>query len=318
MLRYALRRLTQMIPVLVVISIVTFILMGLVVGDPTYIILGQETAADEQTVEQLREDLGINRPLPVQYLDWLGHVLTGDLGQSWRTPIPVMETMISRLPVTLELTFLALALALSISIPLGTTAALRPGSLVDLAISGFASISLSVPNFWLGILLIFGFSLHLGWLPSSGYTPFTEDPVQNLKYMILPTVTLATAYVGMQARYVRSAMLEVLDQDYVRTARAKGLSARIVVFRHAMRNALIPIITILGLEMGSLFAGAVVTETIFSLPGMGTLLIESIFGRDLPVVQGVVLFITLAVVVVNLITDLGYAILDPRIRAMYG
>jgi len=223
-----------------------------------------------------------------------------------------------RLPVTLELAFLALVLALSISIPLGTIAALRPGSPLDLAISGFAAISLSIPNFWLGILLIFAFSLKLGWLPSSGYVSFTADPAQNLKLMILPTVTLAMAYIGSQARYVRSTMLEVLDQDYVRTARAKGLKSHIVIFRHAMRNALIPIITILGLEMGSLFAGAVVTETIFSLPGMGTLLIEAVFGRDLPLVQGVVLFITFAVVLVNLITDLSYAILDPRIRAMYG
>jgi peptide/nickel transport system permease protein len=307
-----------MVPVLLVISIATFMLMGLVVGDPVYIILGQETAVDEQTIQQMREDLGVNRPLPVRYLDWLSHVLTGDLGKSWRTPIPVTETIMDRLPVTMELAFLALALALSIAVPLGTIAALRPGSPLDLAISAFAAISLSIPNFWLGILLIFAFSLKLGWLPSSGYVSFTTDPVQNLKLMILPTTTLAMAYIGSQARYVRSTMLEVLDQDYVRTARAKGLKSHVVVLRHAMRNGLIPIVTILGLEMGSLFAGAVVTETIFSLPGMGTLLIEAIFGRDLPLVQGVVLFITLAVVAVNLITDLSYAILDPRIRAMYG
>lgn len=307
-----------MVPVLIVISIATFALMSLVVGDPVLVILGQETAADQQTIDRMREDLGVDRPVPVQYLDWMRHVLTGDLGDSWRTPLSVTETIRARLPVTLELTFLALALALAVSIPLGTVAALRPGSPIDVAVSAFASISLSIPNFWLGILLIFAFSLKLGWLPSSGYVPFSEDPVQNLKLMILPTLTLATGYIGSQARYVRSSMLEVLDQDYVRTARAKGLRSSTVVFRHAMKNALIPIVTILGLQMGGLFAGAVVTETIFSLPGMGTLIIDAIFGRDLPVVQGVVLFITLMVVVVNLITDLAYGVLDPRIRAMYG
>jgi peptide/nickel transport system permease protein len=307
-----------MVPVLVVISIATFALMSLVVGDPVLVILGQETAADQQTVDRMREDLGVDRPLPVQYLDWVRHVVSGDLGTSWRTPVPVTETIRARLPVTIELTFLALGLALAISIPLGTVAALRPGSPVDVVISTLASISLSLPNFWLGILLIFAFALKLGWLPSSGFVPLRDDPVQNLKLMILPTLTLSTGYIGSQARYVRSAMLEVLDQDYVRTARAKGLGARAVVFTHAMKNALIPIVTILGLEMGGLFAGAVVTETIFSLPGMGTLIIDAIFGRDLPVVQGVVLFITLMVVVVNLLTDLTYGLLDPRIRSMYG
>jgi peptide/nickel transport system permease protein len=222
------------------------------------------------------------------------------------------------LPVTLELTFLALGLALLISIPVGVVAALRPGSLLDVVISALSSVSLSVPNFWLGLILIYVFALKLGWLPSAGYVPFREDPLQNLKLMILPTLTLATAYIGSQARYTRSVMLDILSQDYIRTARAKGLAATVVVQRHALKNALIPLVTIIGLELAGLFGGAVVTETIFSLPGVGTLLTQSIFGRDLPMVQGVVLFITLSVVLINIAVDILYAFLDPRVRAVYG
>jgi peptide/nickel transport system permease protein len=318
MLRYVLRRLIVMVPVLLVISLVTFALMSIVIGDPVLLILGQETAADEQTIERMRADLGLDRPLPVQYVDWLSHVARGDLGQSMRSPVPVSQTIIDRLPVTLELTLLTLVLSLSIALPLGIVAALRPGSLVDVAISAMASIGLSIPNFWLGILLIYAFALKLGWLPSGGFVRFTEDPLQNLKLMILPTMTLSTAYIGSQARYMRSAMLDVLGQDYVRTARAKGLAERTVIWAHAARNALMPVITIVGLELAGLFGGAVVTETIFSLPGIGTLLVQSVFGRDVTMVQGIVLFITLAVVLVNLVTDLAYALVDPRIRVSYG
>lgn len=317
MLRYALRRLVVMVPVLLVISLGTFALMSIVIGDPVLLILGQETAADEETIERMRADLGLDRPLPLQYLDWLSHVARGDLGNSMRSPVSVTDTILERLPVTLELTLLTLLLSLTISLPLGIAAALRPGSVVDVAISALSSIGLSIPNFWLGILLIYVFALKLGWLPSGGFVRFTEDPLQNLKLMILPTLTLSTAYIGSQARYMRSAMLDVLNQDYVRTARSKGLTERAVVWTHAVRNALMPVITIVGLEVAGLFGGAVVTETIFSLPGIGTLLIQSVFGRDITMVQGVVLFITLAVVLVNLVTDLAYAVIDPRIRVSY-
>jgi peptide/nickel transport system permease protein len=317
MLRYALRRLFVMVPVLLVISLATFALMSIVIGDPVLLILGQETAADEETIERMRADLGLDRPLPLQYLDWLSHVARGDLGRSMRSPVTVTDTIIERLPVTLELTLLTLLLSLTISLPLGIAAALRPGSMIDVAISAIASIGLSIPNFWLGILLIYGFALKLGWLPSGGFVRFTEDPLENLKLMILPTLTLSTAYIGSQSRYMRSAMLDVLNQDYVRTARSKGLNERAVVWSHAVRNALMPVITIVGLEVAGLFGGAVVTETIFSLPGIGTLLVQSVFGRDTTMVQGVVLFITLAVVLVNLATDLAYALVDPRIRVSY-
>lgn len=317
MLRYALRRLIVMVPVLLVVSLATFALMSIVIGDPVLLILGQETAADEETIERMRTDLGLDRPLPLQYLDWLSHVARGDLGRSMRSPVMVTDTIIERLPVTLELTLLTLLLSLTISLPLGIAAALRPGSLIDVAISAIASIGLSIPNFWLGILLIYGFALKLGWLPSGGFVRFTEDPLQNLKLMILPTLTLSTAYIGSQSRYMRSAMLDVLNQDYVRTARSKGLTERAVIWSHAVRNALMPVITIVGLEVAGLFGGAVVTETIFSLPGIGTLLVQSVFGRDVTMVQGVVLVITLAVVLVNLVTDLAYAFVDPRIRVSY-
>lgn len=318
MLRYLLRRVMQMVPVLLAISIVTFALMSIVIGDPVLVILGQETNADQQTVDRMREDLGLNRPLPVQYLDWLGHVARGDLGKSMRTPNSVLDTIQARLPVTLQLTFMALTLSLAVAIPLGIVAARRPGSLIDVIVSASAAISLSMPNFWLGIILIYVFALKLGWLPSGGFVAFRDDPLQNLKLMILPTLTLSTGYIGSQARYMRSTMLDVLGQDYVRTARAKGLVERTVVRRHAARNALMPMATIVGIELAGLFGGAVVTETIFSLPGLGTLLIQSVSGRDITMVQGVVLFITLAVVIVNLLTDLTYALLDPRIRASYG
>ena len=213
---------------------------------------------------------------------------------------------------------MALGLALLVSIPLGALASLRPGSKLDVLISIFASVSLSVPNFWLGLILIYVFALTLGWLPSGGYVPFKQDASRNLEHMILPTLTLCTGLIGAQARYVRSSMLDVLDQDYIRTARAKGLREPFVILRHALRNALMPVVTIVGLELGTLLGGAVVTETIFSLPGIGSLLVSSVFGRDIPMIQGLILFITTVVVLTNLATDIMYAVLDPRSRDSYG
>lgn len=318
MVRYILRRVLQMVPVLFVISIATFLLMHVVVGDPTLLILGQDTSATQQNVDQLRKSLGLNRPLPVQYADWLRHVVVGDLGRSMRFPVTVRTAVAQRLPVTLELTFLALGLAILVSLPLGIIAALRPGSALDVGISAVAAVTLSVPNFWLGVVLIFIFALKLRVLPSSGYVSFAKDPLQNLKLMILPTATLATAYIGSFARYTRSAMLEILDEDYVRTARAKGLQSGLVLRRHALRNALLPIVTVIALELAGLFGGAVVTEIVFSLPGVGTLLTESILGRDVSMVQGIIVIITVAVVAVNLVADVVYGILDPRIRGAYG
>ncbi len=318
MLRYIIRRLVLTIPVMFAISIATFLLMRVVVGDPVQLILGQDAAVGQQSADRLRTQLGLNRPIPVQYVDWLRHVIVGDFGQSMRLPLSVREAILQRLPVTIELTMLALSVAIVVAIPLGVRAATRPGSAIDIAISGLASISLSIPNFWLGILLIFVFALKLRWLPSAGYVSFADEPLKNLKLMLLPTMTLATAYIGSFARYTRATVIEVLNQDYVRTARSKGLSASVVLLRHTMKNAMIPIVTVIGLELAGLVGGAVVTEIVFSLPGVGTLLTQSILGRDLTMVQGIILFITGAVVLVNLAADLAYAWLDPRIRATYG
>jgi peptide/nickel transport system permease protein len=318
MLRYIARRLLLTVPILFVITVATFVLMSIVIGDPVLLILGPDSNADQATVDRLRQQLGVNRPLPLQYADWLRHILTGNFGRSFRSPIAVREAVLARLPVTLELTALALVLAIAIAVPLGITAALRPGSRLDLCLSGFAAISLSLPNFWLGILLIYLFALKLRLLPSAGYIAFTQSPVQNLKFMMLPTLTLAMGYIGSFTRYTRAVMVEVLEQDYIRTARAKGLRAATVLRRHALTNALIPVITVAGLEVAGLFGGAVVTETIFSLPGVGTLLTDSVLGRDLPMVQGIVLFITVAVIVTSLLVDILYAYLDPRVRSLYG
>lgn len=317
MLRFIARRILALLPVLFVTTVATFLLMSLVLGDPVLMIVGQEASIDEAALDRMRQELGVNRPLPVQYADWLRHVLAGDLGRSFRSPVEVRDAILARLPVTVELTLLALSLAVVIAIPLGIIAALHPGSRWDLALSTLSVVSLSIPNFWLGILLIFAFALKLGWLPSAGFVPFTEDPVQNLKFLLLPSLTLATAYVGTLIRYTRTVMLDVLSQDYIRTARAKGLRSAAVLRRHALRNGLIPIVTILGLELAGLVGGAVVTETIFALPGVGTLLIQSVLGRDLPMVQGVILFIVGAVVLINLVADILYAYLDPRVRVLY-
>lgn len=314
MLRYVAERLLLTVALLFVISIATFGLMSLVVGDPVYAILGSESSADELTIERLRRELLLDRPLPVRYLDWLSHALTGDLGRSFRQPIPVRDAVLARLPVTLELTALATALAITCAIPLGMAAALRAGRRLDVGLSAIAAVNLSLPNFLLGILLIYVFALQLRWLPSAGYIPATEDALGHLRLMLLPTVTLAAAYVGSLSRYVRSLMVDVLHEDYVRTARAKGLGRAVVIRRHALRNALIPLTTVIGLEVAGLFGGAVVTEIVFSLPGVGTLLTESILGRDLPMVQGIVLFVTAAVVLTSLGVDLLYGYLDPRVR----
>lgn len=314
MLRYVAGRLGLAVVLLFVISVVTFTLMSLVIGDPVYAILGPESSADQFTIERLRQELQLDRPLPVRYVDWLGHAVTGDLGRSFRQPIPVRDAVLGRLPVTLELTTFAMLAAVLVAVPFGTVAALRAGGRIDVAISAIAAFDLSIPNFFLGILLIYVFALRLRWLPSAGYVTATSDLLGNLRLMLLPTLTLAAAYGGGFARYVRSCMVEVLGEDYVRTAHAKGLSRSLVVARHALRNALIPLTTVIALEIAGLFGGAVVTETVFSLPGVGTLLTESILGRDLPMVQGIVLFITGAVVLTSLVVDLLYGLIDPRVR----
>ena len=315
---YIVQRFFQLLLLLLVVSLLTFILMRGLLGDPILLILGPDASVDQATISRMRHELGFDQPLPVQYLDWLEHAATGDFGRSLRTPLSVHDALLSRLPVTLELSIEALTLALLLAVPVGVLAALRPGSRLDVALSALSVTTLSLPNFLLGILLIFVFAVHLRWLPSAGYVPVIQDPGQHFRDMILPVITLAAAYAGSFARFARSRMLDVLSEDYLRTARAKGLPHWLVLRRHAGRNALIPLVTLVGVEMAGLFGGAVVTETVFSLPGVGQLLTDSILGRDLPTVQAIVLFLTVAVVVTSFVVDLAHGMLDPRVRVAHG
>ena len=312
---FVLRRLPQLLLLLLIVSLLTFFLMRGLVGDPVVLILGRDASVDEATVQRIRQQLLLDQPLPVQYLDWLRHAAVGDFGRSLRSPITVHDALVARLPVTLELAVLALTVALLIAVPLGIQAARYPGSRLDLAVGGVSVVGLSLPNFLLGFLLIFVFAVRLHWLPTSGYVPLPNDAVQHLRSMILPVVTLAAAYSGVFARFTRTLMLDVLSEDYVRTARAKGLPDALVLQRHAVRNALIPLVTVVGVELAGLFGGAVVTETVFALPGVGLLLTDSILGRDLPTVQAIVLFLTVAVVATSFAVDVTYGLLDPRVRA---
>lgn len=310
--RFLLKRLIAMIPVLVLVSLVVFFLLHLTPGDPAVIMLGEE--ATPQALAALRHDLGLDQPIGVQYMTWLGRVLKGDLGYSIRTHQPVPEAILERLPVTFELTLLAMVISLVIALPTGILSATRRNSKADLVSTTVSLLGVSMPNFFLAILLIFVFSLRLRWLPPIGYTPVSQNLLENLRGMVLPAITLGVAAAAVVARLTRSSMLEVLSQDYIRTARAKGMSERLVIYRHALKNALIPIATVLGLQTGVLLSGAVITETIFVLPGVGGLVVSSIFERDFPLVQGVVLFLALMHLVVNLGVDIMYAYLDPRIR----
>jgi peptide/nickel transport system permease protein len=315
---FIVQRFLQLLLLLLVVSLLTFILMRGLLADPILLILGPDASVDQATISRMRHELGFDQPLPVQYLDWLEHAATGDFGRSLRTPLSVHDALLSRLPVTLELSIEALTLALLLAVPVGVLAALRPGSRLDVALSALSVTTLSLPNFLLGILLIFVFAVHFRWLPSAGYVPVIQDPGQHFRDMILPVITLAAAYAGSFARFARSRMLDVLSEDYLRTARAKGLPHWLVLRRHAGRNALIPLVTLVGVEMAGLFGGAVVTETVFSLPGVGQLLTDSILGRDLPTVQAIVLFLTVAVVVTSFVVDLAHGMLDPRVRVAHG
>lgn len=311
MLRFIGGRLLGTLPVILILSIGVFLMLHLTPGDPVQIMLGQD--ADPQSIAALRAELGLDQPLPVQYVRWASNALHGDLGRSIRTNQPVTDAIVSRLPVTIELSLVALLISLVIGLPAGMLAAIRRNSPVDLASTGVALIGVSLPSFFLGILLILVFALWLRWVPPSGYTPLVQDPAMNLKQMVMPAVALGAALAGIVARLMRSSLLEVLGTDYMRTARAKGLSDQASVIRHGVRNALLPVVTVVGLQVGALLGGAILIETIFALPGIGRLAVDSIFARDFPVVQGVVLFLALVRILSNLVADLLYGRLDPRI-----
>jgi peptide/nickel transport system permease protein len=309
---YLFRRIAQIVPTLLFASILIFGLQQLLPGDPAMVLAGEER--DPAVIAHLRETMHLDRPFPVRYLYWLGGVVHGDLGESLRMQQPVRKLIADKLPVTLELASIAIVIALVIGIPAGIVSAVRRGTGWDYAANLFALWGLSTPNFWLGIMLILLFSVTLGWLPASGYVSPHEDLRANLAAMIMPAFVLGNAIAAVLMRHTRSAMLQVLSSDYVRTARAKGVRERDVVLKHALRNALIPVITLGALEFGTLLSGAVLTEQVFTIPGFGKLIVDAVFNRDYAVVQGVVLFTATAYIVLNLVADVAYAVVNPRIR----
>ena len=301
---------------LVLISLIVFTGVRMIPGDPARVLAG--TDADAAGLEEIRDKYGLRDPIPVQYLRWVALAARGDLGESIRTRHPVASMVAAKLPITVELACFAILVAVAIAIPAGVVAAVRRNTAWDVLASAVSLGGVSIPNFWLGIMLILLVSVRLGWLPASGFVPVTEDVVGNLKRMLMPALVLGTGLAAVLMRQTRNAMIEVLAADYIRTARSKGLAGFAVVVRHALRNGLIPVVTILGLQMGALMGGAVVTESIFVLPGFGRLIVEAIFTRDYPVVQGVVLITASSYVLINLLVDISYTVLNPRIRIRGG
>ena len=310
---FILRRLGAIIPTLFFVSVMIFGLQQLLPGDPAIAMAGEER--DPNVIAYLRGKFHLDEPLPVRYGYWLQGVAHGDLGESVRIQRPVSSLILEKLPVTLELAGFAMVFALAIGITAGIVSAVYKDTWVDYAANVFALWGLSTPNFWLGILLILLFAVKLGWLPASGYVSPFEDLKGNLASMVLPAFVLGNALAAVLMRHTRSAMLQVLSSDYVRTARAKGLDERVVILRHALRNALVPVVTLTALQLGELLSGAVLTEQVFSIPGFGKLIVDAVFNRDYSVVQGVVLFTATAYIVLNLLADVAYVLINPRMRS---
>jgi peptide/nickel transport system permease protein len=309
---FLIRRIILTIPILLLVTVMVFSLIHLIPGDVATVVLGQEATPAAKVA--LRHRLGLDKPLPVQYASWLGNVLHGNLGDSLTDGTPVMTEIKQRLPVTAELALASFIVAILIAIPSGIVSAVYRGKAADYAATLFAFLGMSVPGFWLAMLMIILFALRLGWLPSSGFVPFTQDPAANLRAMILPAFATGVRESAVLMRMMRSSLLEVMSQDYVRTARGKGLTQRAVIFGHGIRNALIPVITQSGLLIAGLLGGLVITETLFQIPGFGKMIVTAIFERDFITVQGAVLVSALLVVLVNLLVDMLYGALDPRIR----
>ncbi len=314
--RYLIRRIFLMAPTILIVTFLVFLLLFLSPGDPVLMLVpidetGQMT---DEELDRLRHELGLDRPIYVQYADWLFHVFQGDLGRSIHMRRPVVDLLAARFPVTLELALLSVLVASTVAIPIGIYTAVKPGSVGDFVGNIVALMGVSAPNFWVALILIVVFAVHLRWLPAGGFARITDDPVRHIERMILPVITLSTALMAVTMRLTRSSMLEVLNEDYVRTARSKGLGQRRIVFVHALKNALIPVVTTIGLQIGRILGGTIIIEVIFSFPGMGKLMLDAIFARDFPIVQGSVLLITFAYMGINLVVDLTYAIIDPRIR----
>jgi len=313
MLNFLGKRILQLNPTLFFVSVLIFSLQHLLPGDPALVMAGEER--DPAVIAKIREQYRLDQPMTAQYVYWVKGVLSGDLGESLRIKVPVLDLILQKLPVTLQLGTMAIIIALLIGIPAGVVSAVKKGTAWDYGANLFALWGISTPNFWLGIMLIFLFSIELGWLPASGYVPPTENWRANLATTIMPAFVLGNAIAAILMRHTRSAMLQVLQSDYVRTARAKGLSERAVILKHAMRNALTPVITLGALELGTLLSGAVLTEQIFSIPGFGKLIVDAVFNRDYAVVQGVVVVTATIYITLNLLADIAYILVNPRLRA---
>jgi peptide/nickel transport system permease protein len=308
---FLMRRLFAVIPTFLLVTVLIFVLVRLLPGDPAALMLGE--AANAQNVAELRERLGLDRPRFIQYVRWFSQALRGDLGIS-NSGVSVATLIAQKLPITLQLTLYAIAISIAVAFTAGIVSSMFPERLIDRAITLVSIIGICLPTFFTGILLIYGFSIHLRILPSSGYVPFGADPLRSVLHMVLPAITLGFYSAGVLTRYLRTSMLEVFDLDFVRTGRSKGVGGLRLVFRHVLRNAIIPVVTILGLQLGVLIGGAIVTEQVFAIPGIGNMLVVSVLNRDLATIQAIALVTAIAVFVINYLVDVAYAAIDPRIR----
>ena len=311
MITHIIRKILAAIPILIVVSLILFFLMNILPGDAASGIANID--AGEEYINKLREEMGLNRPFLVRYADWVKSMLTGDFGKSLINGQPVREKIALRLPVTLEITFLAMVVSLLIALPAGIISAIRRNSPLDMAGSILSMIGVAMPPFWLGMLLILVFSVNLRWLPASGFVSFFESPLENLSRMIMPAFAIGAAFAATVMRQTRSALLEVLDQDYIVTAKAKGLKGSVIIWKHALRNSLIPVITVIAMQVGRMIGGVVVCETVFDMPGIGREIVDSILSRDYPVAMGLIMSVAIIVVFINTFIDVVYVIIDPRI-----
>ncbi len=316
MRQYALKRIALIIPTVLLVSIIVFTVMRLLPGDPALVILSEGDASfTQEELEDLRRQLGTDRPIVIQYVDWIGGLLQGDLGTSiWRSGQPVTKLVGDRIFRTLELAVLAIIIAVVFAVPLGVISAIKPDSVIDYFSRVIALVGISIPTFFAGLLVVLVLSRGFGWLPPLGYADLWDDPWKNIQQMFLPALALGFYDMAFIARVTRSSMMEIIREDYMRTARAKGLAERIVLVRHGLKNAVLPILTISGWQFGRLFGGTVIIESIFKVPGIGTLLIETVFQRDFPTIQAIIIVIAVSIVIINLLVDLLYGLLDPRIR----
>lgn len=305
------KKLLMMIPIVIMVSIILFLLLKALPGDAA-MVAGGEFATDAD-IEAAREAMGLNKPLYVQYLDWLWGILHGDFGVSLLTGSPIVDKIVQRFPATMELAILSMIFAILIAVPLGIVSAVYRNSVWDTLSSILSVIGIAMPSFWLGMLLIILFALTLGWLPASGYTPFFEDPLKSLRYMILPAFSIGASFAATTMRQTRNALLEVLDQDYMMTAKAKGLPGHIIIWKHALRNALIPVVTVVAMQTGKLFGGAVIAETVFVIPGLGSEIVGSIMKRDFPTTMAMIMIVAVIVIFINTFIDILYGFIDPRV-----